>query len=640
MANITNIATTGLLALQKALSTVGHNIANANTPGYSRQRVHLTSQVPQKLGGSYVGSGVTIQGVERISNEFLNQQLRISQSSFSQYESFLYHADKVDQIFSDDGINIAASMQDFFSSIATANENPSSIPARNTVLSQSEFMVDQISSIYGRLQDYEKLNNFELGEVVNEVNNIAQNIAQLNQQILSLGKGAHDLVDQRDQAILELSKYVSVNTIPQQDGTINVSVGNGQMLVLTGGAMPLSVQSSKIDPANKEIAIDFNGNQTVITNSLSGGRLGGLIEFRERMLKPSMNALGQISLGLVENFNRLHKQGMDANSQLGKNFFNDINSINAQQSRATNHENNSGSANLQIEITNSSQLSLSDYRLTVLSPTDIRVVNLKDNSIQNFNGWPIELDGMRIAVDNPANLDVNDNFLLMPTRNGARWIDMNIKDPSEIALASPVRVEKQIGNIGDGEITFKQVLDSESPDLTKDFTINFITPTQYEIINESDGVNLGTYTLISGTNTIPIPPGSSPAYEIELSGSQQTGDRFSSIYNVNGVGDSRNGLQLSKLQSSRIFSGNSETLFDRHSSLVAMVGGQASQAGINQQASEILLEQSQSQRDSVSAVNLDEEAANLLRFQQAYQAVAKLISVADEIIDIIFSSSR
>ncbi len=647
MANTLNMAANTLLTLQRALSVTGHNISNVNTDGYSRQSVEYSSLNPQKFGQNYIGSGVTLASVTRNTDDFVTQQLRNAITSHSQYESFLFEASSVDGLLATPGSSVSESMQEFFSALQQAVSSPDSAPVRNALFNQSQLLVSQFQSMDQRLLDQGMMLNQKISTVASQVNSIAQGIADLNAQMVNSGSPPADLLDKRDQLVNQMSKLVDVNVINQSDGTITVGIGSGHMLVVGAVSNTLKTSQSSVDPMMSDIFIKMNGADINISDGVTGGQLGGLLAFRNDVLTPTRNQLGTMALAYGDSFNQQHQLGMDINGNLGKEFFNDINSATAQSKRVISNKNNTGTAQLGIEITDVDQLSSSDYRLSVSAGPNYTVVRLSDQQVFNFASFPQTIDGMNIQLT-AGSANAGDTFILAPTRTAASDLSLNINSSQEIALASPIRTSALLANQGSASMSAGTVTDISTADfattpgqLTPPVRIEFLSPTSFQIVNATtSGVIEGpiVYDPANTNNVFPTPGAYDPGYRISLSGGAATGDVFTVDYNSGGVGDSRNALLLSDLQNARLLDNGQATYQDVYASMISDVGSLTYQAGINEQASSILEQQVQSRRDSTSGVNLDEEAARLLQFELAYQAASKVISVAKRLFDILFQT--
>ncbi|MDX1837091.1 flagellar hook-associated protein FlgK [Legionella taurinensis] len=649
MVGIFGIATSGLNAFQRALDVVGTNIANVKNPNYTRQTV-LFGQLPsQRFAGSYIGSGVVITDIQRHADRFANQQVRDTLASKTQYEVFYEQAAQIDKLLSQDGTNITANLQNFFNALSQLNDAPDSNAARDVALKQSQTLVEQFKTMQQRIDEYQRNNSTQLREAVEQINVYAKTIADINQK-LTVNQNAPDLLDQRDAVLKELSKLTDVSIVERVDGAIDVSIGTGEMLVIGTDARRLLVNSSGSNQLNAQILLDNGAGVVDITRNMQAGMIAGLLGFEDDIMVQASQVLGQMAMGLASAFNTQHRLGMDLNNQLGQNFFNDFNTLSAQLARSVANTTNTGTGVLSVEISDISQVKISDYQLYVTDTgtNEVRVIRRSDGQATTLN-WTssppappagsVTIDGMTITVDNIANLANNDSYTLTPTRGAARDLTLNLTDARQLAFASPVRTQSALTNTGSGGIRLGNVLNTT--DVNKDFRIEFISPTQYNVVNVTDSVTSGPFTFTPGTdNTVMIPNALTPSYSVVLSGVPAAGDQFTAAYNTGGIADNGNGLKLTAIQQDQLFEGGTQNLFDRYSSLIGSVGGRTNQAKLNSESADMLYNQAVDLRDSKSGVNLDEEAANLLQLQQAYQAAGQLLSVAKQMMDVLFAVMR
>ncbi|HAT6979821.1 TPA: flagellar hook-associated protein FlgK [Legionella pneumophila] len=648
--SILNIAYSGLNAFQRALDVTGNNIANFKTRGYSRQSIQFTPIASNRYAGSYIGAGVSVASIYRNVDQFVNAQVRSTLSYRTQYDAFYNQAIQIDKLLSQDGSSISAPLQTFFDSIGQLNSTPDSIATRGVVLKQSQLLAQQFNSLQIKLEEYERNSTLQVTESVKIINRITKELAEVNGKLLG-NNNIPELLDHRDELLKQLSGYTDLSIFDQGDGTISVGIASGDMLVAGTQQRDLVVGSGNDSIFGTKIFLSNGGNNQVdITDRLTTGMLGGLIDYEKNVLGQASQLIGQMAIGLAQTFNAQHKLGMDMNSQIGKDFFTDFNSPGQMLKRSIASADNSGTAVLSVSISDISQVKLSDYDL-IISDTganELRLIRKSDGTSTTLT-WSsspptppagqVVIDGMTITVNDLSQLANNDRYTLTPTRGAARDFALQIKDAYEIALASPVKTTASLNNSGQGQIILGSVLNTAV--VNKQFRIDFISDTQYNLVNVTDSTTTGPFAFVPNTNNvIQIPDGITPSYSVVLSGIPKSGDQFTTDYNSGGFGDNRNGLILSNIQQNKIFSNGSETLFDRYGNLLAEVGGRTNQAKTSFESADILHKQALDFQDSKSGVNLDEEGANLLLFQQAYQAAGKLMEISNQIMNLLFDIMR
>jgi len=627
------IGTSGLLAFQRALSVTGNNIANSATEGYSRQRIDLSTQTPQFAGNGYFGSGVQVSGVQRMFDQFVEIQLRSSTSSSQQYGLFYDFARRVDNLLADQDSGLAPGLQQFFSAVQDVANDPTSNAARQVLISEAESLVDRFNFLNQRLSEQRNLVNGQIQTSVQEINSLAEAIGDLNKEIVSaLGRAGgappNDLLDQRDQLVLELSELVSVNTTEQDDGALNVFIGNGQNLVLGTRVTVLAAESLGPDINQIQVGYMTPGGTVDITQYMTGGRLGALLDLRSSVLDVAQNSLGRTAIGLAQAFNDQHMLGMDLDGELGQAFFR------VPEPEVTAGVGNSFAGLPSVQISDYSALSLSDYRLRS-NGTDWELRREPGGQVVGTvaPGDTLTVEGITIDLTGIPAGDAGDTFLVRPTRNGAQQIDTLISDTRKVAAATP-QVLASVGgtNTGNASIQSVEVADASALTSLAPVAVTYDSATQEFAI---DGTVVASFDPLNPTTEINF-----NGWQLVIDGEPDDGDSFQVSFSTAAVGDNRNALALAGLQDQRLMAGGSTTLEGSYNSLVAEVGTKTRQAEIAARSQAKLLEEARAQRESVSGVNLDEEAANLLRYQQAYQAAAQVISVTNSLFDTLINAVR
>ncbi len=651
--SLLGIGTSALQAFQRALNTTGHNIANANTPGYSRQRVDLVSSTPQYTGYGYVGTGVRTESVQRFYDAFVDNQVRSYTASTTEFQTLHNYATQIDNVLADPDAGLSTAMARFYSAVQDLSNDPASTASRQALLSEGQGLVDRFHSLGGWLDDMDAQVNNDLKASVTDVNRITASIADLNKKIvLAYGvadqQPPNDMLDQRDTLIRELAEHVSVTTTPQEDGAINVMIGTGQTLVVSDHTTQLTTYRGAGVHGPLNIALQTGSNGLVpITDQLSGGKIGGLLGFRDRVLEPAVNELGRVAVGMGEFFNAQHQRGIDLNGELGQAFF----SFPEPQWDAYPGV----SSSLSVAWDDVGQITGANYKLQYDgSAWSISRTDTGEQLVMTGSGSaadPFVVDGLRISVDAAA--ANGDTFIIQPTRNGAQSLQMLVNDPSRVAAASPILSAAENTNTGTGAIGAGEVTDIDNPafqsvpgSLTPPLMIRFTSATTYEVYDNSTPASPALLETVSGydpaigSDLFPTPGGLDYGYQMRLTGNPAAGDEFTVGYNANGDGDNRNALALGQVLTGNVMGNGTESLSDVYRSMVSGVGTTTRQAELASNAHQQLLERSQNASDAISGVNLDEEAANLVKFQQSYQAAAQMIAVANELFDTLLGAVR
>ncbi len=662
MAGLLGIGVSGLTAFQYSLNTTGHNIANADTEGYSRQRVELGTQSPHLGSTGWIGTGVKVTSIERMYDNFLATQVRTTQSVSSQLSSYSNYAERIDDILADPDIGLDSSIQDYFDAMQVLANDPSAIASRQSLLAESQSMVDRFHGLNGQFSDLRTQMNREMAEITGEINSLADSIARVNQNIIeavgaSGGEDPNDLLDQRENLLNELAKRVDISVVEQDDGAYNVFIGKGQALVMGSNAAQLTTRANTMDVQQYDIAFTDQTGTQVITNQLAGGEIGGLLAFRDEILDPGQNQLGLIAAGISDQMNDQHRLGIDLYDKLGGDFFSPPGISVLQDST------NSSAVSVTGSMVDSSNLTSSDYLLKSDGGDLYTLTRLSDG--QNFaintgGTYPYsssEVDGFSLTISGAAT--AGDQFLVRPTRDAAAQLSLQVSDPRAIAAAGALRSRNTDNSITNGPNLGTGVV--SPPTVTDASTINSGTSISLTFDAANNRFQLNVDLDGDGNNdTLAYDPQNDSAGKpftlnglgdpsFTISGVPKDGDSFVIEFNAGGVGDNRNALAMSSLQGRNTLLGDTDTAAantptatfqDAYSQLVSDVGSKTRHAQVNLDATSGMLERHQMSLSSVNGVNLDEEAANLIRYQQAYQANAQVISVANTLFDSLLGAVR
>jgi len=551
--SILSNAVSGLNAYQRALATVSNNIANVNTEGYTRQVVEFSSNSPELVAGSYSGKGVNVSGITRVYDQYLFDRVVSRTSTFSQTESYLQATQQLDATLGEASTSLAGPLQSFFNSIQDVASNPTSLPARQVAISEGAVVADRFNSLSRQLNEMQNTANGRLSIAVSQMNTIAESIKDLNYEIVNAvgasgGTGMpNELLDERDRLVLKLSEFTTVNTTVSSNQSMNVYIGSGQALVLGADANTLKITADTFDSSERQISMVIAGQDSPITNELSGGIIGGLYAVQEEIIQPTQNALGRIALSFSSAMNSLHQSGTDLNGDPGGLFFNDI--VSSSPNVLPSNNNNTASGTVSIAISDVSALAASDYQLNY-DGSNFSLLRLSDNSIVDSNfsvgNLPRTVGSEGFVISLSGGVSTGDRFLIRPTRNAAGEISMQLSDPSDLAAAS----------------------------------------------------------------------------------------------NGAAAGNNVNALAMADLQTTKSIANGSMSYLEAFGSIVADVAVNTNRTASTYRVQEVLLNQAVAAQSSVSGVNLDEEAAEMLRYQQAYQASARMIATADEIFQSLLAAVR
>lgn len=698
MSDLLSIGLSGLSAAKTNLSVTGHNITNINTPGYTRQDTVQATRAPQFSGAGYIGSGTSLTDIRRSYNEFLTTQLRSSTALNSDVNAYKSQIDQLDGLLAGSTTGITPSLQAFFSATQTAAEDPANIPARQLVLAEAEGLSRRFNGIYENINSQNSFINKQLVTTTEQINRLAQTVGSLNSAIASAGTNGqqpNDLLDERDEAVRQLSTFIGVNVVVQDDNTFNLSVGSGQPLVVGSTVNQLQAVPGRGDPNKFDIDFVSGGSRQNITSSVSGGEMGGLLRFRSDALDPTLNAMGRLALSINAEVNSLQGQGLDLKGQVGVGLFNDINDPKLTGLRVRPMADNSSNASGALSITNTKLLTTSDYRLEFdgSNYTARRLSDGAEMTVSNTGGVLSFADadgrdqGFNVEISGTAT--AGDRFMLEPTRRGATDIAVELDQADQLAFAAPFRAEANLQNKGNGSIgqpSVEMVLDPDSlPQanfVADDLSLDHLAAIgELELsFDEANGELVFPTSLPAGVTItqVPVEGGAAPTAITELlispgqsnqlsyaivvevggvkqsytinqtiSGRPEDGDKFTVSFNQNGVSDNRNALKLADLQNQQVVGVDANakvstgvSFTDGYGDTVERVGTLTAQARQDEVATGAILKQSTDNRNSLSAVNLDEEAANLIQFEQYYNASAQVIQVARSLFDTLINTFR
>lgn len=663
MSGILSIGITGLQAAQVGLSTTGHNISNASTPGYNRQEIVQSANTPLGTGSGFIGQGTNVTTVKRIYSQYLDNQVQSAQTQGAYLDTYSAQISQIDNMLADPAAGLSPALQSFFSGVQDVAANPASVPSRQSMISAANALVTRFQTLNGRLQEMRDGVNSQISASVDSIDAYAKQIASVNQQIVlaqagSNGQPPNDLLDQRDQLIADLNKEINVSVVKQSDGSYNVFMGKGQALVVGAQPFTLAALPSPDDPGNLAVAYVGNGTPSFLQNdSLNGGNLGGLLAFRSETLDAAQNGLGRVAIGLAQTFNDQHRLGQDLNGALGTDFFN-ISAPKVIPNTAP------AGASAAVTISDVSALTTSDYRLNYNGTSGgwslFDVTKNQNVTWTSGNGSaanPYKADGLSVVVSAPtvippAVIAPDASFMIQPTRNGASDISVAISDTAKIAAAAPINTTPAFindpvkgtvfTNTGTGKISAESVTAVDGTNPLADITLTFDSANKQFNITGGSPATLAYDPATDAGKTFTLTQ-NGWSIDITLSGIPLSGtpaDSFVIQRNTTGVSDSRNALLLAGLQTKNTLAGSTASYQSAYSQIVSSVGVKARDVSVTAQAQASLITQSQSAQQSLSGVNLDEEAANLLRYQQAYQASGKLMQIASTLFDTLLALGK
>jgi len=645
MANsLLSIGSSALSAAFTALQTTGNNIANVNTPGYSREVTSFTPQVQTDLGSMYIGTGVRVDSISRVYSSFLAQQTNLAQAMASQADQTATLTGQINSMFSDTTAGLGAAIDNFFTQIQALSAAPNSAATRETALSAAQEMAGQFNDAAAQLQSLNQAATQQMSQEIATVNTTIAQIASLNDQIslaTASGNSPNSLLDQRDQDIQTLNQAIGVTTSTQSDGTVNIFLANGQPLLVGDRTFALTMGT---DPQNSQfLDVGTNVGGTIAPldpNNSGGGAIGALLQFQQQTIPGVENQIGQLAVALSWQFNAVQTQGTDQNGNPGSAFFStpSITVIAA----STNPD--AGAVTVNASYNGVSQLQASNYLLRVQG-SNYTLTRLSDGStvasgtVASILNNPLSVDGMSLSLNAmPASGDV---FTIEPVQLGAANISVALSQGSQIAAASPMQATPALSNTGSltvGGLALQPLPQNPGANpanpnaqLQDSVTLNFTSPSSYTYTDATTGYTSGPQSYTAGQ------PININGWSLTLTGAPANGDSVTIAPNPSAVGsgDNRNALLMTQIQGLSLVNGT--TLDGGYSAVVGSVGAMASTAQTNQTSRDAILQNATASESSVSGVNLDEEASNLMQYQQQYQAAAQLIQSSDTIFNTLIT---
>ena len=679
MSSLLSLGIQGVRASQGGLNVTGNNVANVNTPGYTRQIAQFQS---------LEGGGVKQEFSQRIVSSFINARVWADGSRFEAASAFERLANQLDNTLASESSSLAIKLDDFFGALQAANDDPTSITSRELFVAETEATVRRFRDQYGRIAEQNETVNTRIRELTEEINSQARNIADLNDRIRIAqagGRESFELLDQRDQAIKELSELIDIQVIDQSTGESSIFIGNGQPLVIGQSVNRMVAAPNPLDSSQLQTNLIIAGRSNNLTNFIRGGELGGILEYRKDVLNKSLDELGRLALVFSDTMNKQHSLGMDLDGNMGQRMLRDINDLVLMNARFQ-----ADFAKGRVEITDTSLLQASEYELVFTSENEFRLTRLADGRTWTQNNFELksaadevdgerkywidetngrlvfQIDGMRVDADKTNAFSERDRFLMQPTRTAADDMRTDIVSGRQLALASPVSIATDPSNLGTAQASLRvtevvpfQMSPIESlknilPEIGSEIQISWDGNEYVANLLDADGNPITPNTLSIITDPAnskqliirDADPNLNGEVRVDIVGVPQPNDSFKIGYNFEldidskptniGVSDNRNGLFMADLTKQRTsLEGNYQETYGR---LIERVGITTRIAQMDTKASQAVLQNSINQREEISGVNQDEEMVRLIQFQQAYQAATQLITASQRTFDALINS--
>jgi flagellar hook-associated protein 1 FlgK len=642
MSGLLSVGKSAMFANYAALQTTGNNIANANTAGYSRQSVQLADAAGQFTGSGFFGKGVNVVTVQRAYNELLTVQAGAASSVAAADSARLDKLTQLEGVFPIGSNGIGAAAGSLLNAFVDISSNPTDSSARQVALSNAQELASRFRNAGEQLSGLQSGVMLDMRSAITQVNSLAQQVGRLNEQISALkgsGQPPNKLLDERDRIVSDIGKLINVTTQPAEDGSLGVFIGAGQNLVLGSVVNSLKIVSDTFDPAKAQVALrDGATDRMIPAASFSGGAISGLLRFQNEDLSEATRLLGQMATAISGALNQQQSLGLD----LGQPASRGAPILSISGARVLPSWGNAGSAQLSAAVNDPAQVQASDYEL-LFDGANYSITRQPDG--QAVTGSPftpallaagVNIDGLTIQLSS-GTAQNGDRFLVQPAATAAQNMRLVLTDPRGLAAASPFTGSAGADNRGTATVASVLATGAASvPSLSADFVFTSDTGAYNWTLDDGTTVTTGTGTWTPGS---PITLG---GFAMSLDGVPKSGDTLRVASTVSPAGNNGNALAFVKLGETTLV-GRSATqtgmnITDAYASALASVGVRVQGGTTASKISTVLADDAETARSNEVGVNLDEEAARLIQFQQSYQAAAKILQVAQTIFDTLLQT--
>ncbi|GAA4327777.1 flagellar hook-associated protein FlgK [Pigmentiphaga soli] len=622
--NIVNIALTGLKAAQAGLTVTANNISNQGTPGYSREELVQQASFSTFSGAGYFGQGVDVKAVRRAYSDFLTSQATQSASRLSYLSTYSDQMSSLMNRLGDVQTGINSSLNDLYGAFGDFSQHPDESASRGAALSAAQATAARFRSLGQDLATLKQGTNQQIGAAVDQVNSLVQSIASYNDKIgLAIASGGgqapNDLLDQRDVLVRQLGQLTGIST-STQGSSINIFLSNGQPLVVGNTTSQLKFADDPSSPSGSSVWLVSGGHSVLMRESdIDGGQVGALLQFRDNELAQASSQLGRLAIGMASAYNQQQQFGLDAQGDPGGALF----KIGAPQAWAGRA--NAGDAVLRVGVGDTRALTGDDYDLTRVDGDYVLTRAGSGEVVGTFDSLPQDVAGLHIELAG-GEMEDGDTFHIDVTGSAASGMAVLLTDPQQLAAAAPMQIDTSAANTGTGAAGRLRSVAGGTPDYGTSVDLVFTSASAYEL-RATDGTVLGSGTLSPSSTTISL-----NGWALDFTGTPAAGDRFTiSASPGDPSGDSRNAVALAALGTAKLVDG--DTLTNRYAAVVSQVGTRAASINVAKSAQQSAYDQAIDAEQSTAGVNVDEEGARLIRYQQAYSAAGKVLSMASQLFD-------
>ncbi|UIP28699.1 flagellar hook-associated protein FlgK [Photobacterium sp. TLY01] len=624
--DLLSLGSQGVLTAQRQLNTTSHNINNVNTDGYSRQSVVQQTNDPLWWGGNNYGTGVHAAEVRRGYDQFATNELNLTTTNHSYATERDGQLERLDKLLANSASQVPQDMNQWYDAVKAMADSPNDLGTRKVVLEKAKMVAAGLNDTHRVLAEQKDVTNDVLAKTLNRVNDIGRELVEIHEALLKTPAGGadNDLMDRHQQLINELSTYTKVTVTRKNAETFNVLIGSGHTLVSGTHSSELQMINGDPDPQQTRLAVVAGKSLKAISSDDVGGKLASLFEYRDKTLPQVMDELGKMTIGFTESVNQLQAQGLDLNGQVGEAMFTDVNAPEIAASRALIPQ--GSSAEVKVYINDLSKLQAGEYELGFNGSQ--HTLKMPDGSSQSVipSGLPptFEVDGVRIEIAAP--IASGEKILLRPTRNAARDVQAEMTDPAKIAAQSYLSSATQAQGKAEFAITSAGPLREFQVAVSPDSSQFAVLDMQGNVLQAPQPYPPSGQVVVGGTG-------------FTLSNGAAGGDVFA--VNLNAAsGDNGNLIKMQELQDTKIMNQGRSSVIDVYEGLNTEMGVQRASAARLKEVGRQEKEAAESRVAEISGVNMDEEAANMMKFQQAYMASSRIMTVANETFNTLLNAAR
>jgi len=629
MSDLFRIGADALSAFRRAINTTTHNIANLNTEGFSRQQVEFGTRTPHWTSAGAIGNGVQITGIERITSQFATSRLFDAKANHARDEAHHAMAARIDDLVAEDAFSVAPALNEFFAALEDASTDPATSATRQALLFGADALADRFRGLDNQLDDTAAELDNRRRASIDTINELAESLASINRDISAQSGGtglkiaSADLLDEREQIVSKLTEQTDLEILEQDDGSLNLSIGNGVALVTGHNARRMSVVPGERSGL-AQVMVEAGNGPVAVGEQLTGGVLGGLQAFAVQTMAPVTHRLGQMAQVFAARMNDAHASGIDLSGARGAQWF----STGEPDVQADSRNAVVGTPMVAIE--DATALKPADYDLRFDGA--VWQITRSSDGYRTSAGSPFMLDGL--SFDMPTGAAGGDRFTVSATGTAAGNLNALLSDPDTLALASPIQGDTPLGNTGSTRVASLTSRDPDDPALGNQVVLQFNGPDSYDLVDATSGATLASGVAWNDGDAI-----EANGWRLVLEGTPAAGDRHRVLANPEGGTDNGNALDMSDLKRDASVEGR-DNFLEAFSGLVGEIGSRTRSLATRSDTLDALRSEAQTKRDAISGVDLDEEAINLTRQEQAYQAAARVISVADELFQTILGAVR